>query len=220
MVLKIRPATSHDEPAVSHICLMTADAGKSADALFKNKELPGLVYAVPYLHLSSAFRFVLVNSQEEGTSDNVVGYVIGSTDCRAFEKDEAENWWPNMRAKYPHPPDSEKSHYNEREWKCFDAISCPPTIGQEVLDVYQAFLHINILEPYRRKGWGSKLIQVAAETVKKDNGKGLWVGIDPRNDEARKFYLAIGFEKIESGNREYYGLDIDRFLESRNGGNA
>jgi hypothetical protein len=142
MVLQIRPATDVlDESAVSHICLVTADAGKSAEALFKNKELPGLVYAIPYLHLSSAFRFVLVDVEEEGiigedaTKDKVVGYVVGSTNCRAFEQDAAENWWPRIQAKHPHPPDSEKADYTDTEWSYFDTIAHPPVTAQEVLDV-------------------------------------------------------------------------------------
>jgi ribosomal protein S18 acetylase RimI-like enzyme len=73
------------------------------------------------------------------------------------------------------------------------------------------------LESYRGKGWGSKLIKVAAETVKRDGGRGLWVGIDSRNDESRKFYLAIGFEKIVSEEGEYYGLDVEKFLARGNG---
>lgn len=152
---------------------------------------------------------------DDAAKEKVVGYVVGSTDCRTFEQDATENWWPKVQAKYPHPPDSEKDQYNGTEWYYFDTITRPPTTGQEVLDVYRAFLHINILEPYRGKGWGSKLIQTAAETVKADGGDGMWVGIDSRNDNARKFYLAIGFEKIESKEGEYYALNVDKFLEKR-----
>jgi ribosomal protein S18 acetylase RimI-like enzyme len=182
-----------------------------------------LVYAIPYLHLSSAFRFVLVDVEEEGTigenatTDKVVGYVVGSTNCRTFEQDATENWWPRIQAKHPYPPNSEKADYTDTEWYYFDTIVHPLVTAQEVLDVYQAFLHINILEPYRGKGWGSKLIRTAAETVKKGGGKGLWVGIDSRNDEARKFYLAIGFQKIASEQGEYYGLDVERFLATGKG---
>jgi ribosomal protein S18 acetylase RimI-like enzyme len=223
MVLQIRPATYADESAVSHICLVTADAGRSAEALFKNKDLPGLVYALPYLHLSSTFQFVLVDVEEEGmtgentTKDKVVGYVVGSTNCRTFEQDAAENWWPRVQARHPHPPSSKKGDYTDTEWAYFDTITHPPTTAQEVLDVYQAFLHVNILEPYRGKGWGSKLIRTAAETVKRGGGKGLWVAIDSRNDESRKFYLAVGFRKIASEQGEYYGLDVERFLAGGKG---
>lgn len=215
MVLKIRKATAADEPAVSHICLVTADAGKSAEELFQNKELPGLVYAVPYLHLSSAYRFVLVDINDENDQvqeEKVVGYVVGSTNCRAFEKDATENWWPKIQARYPHPPEDSKEQYTGAEWYYFDTIAQPPTTGQEVVDIYQAFLHINILKPYRGKGWGSKLIRTAAEEAKSEGGKGLWVGIDSKNDEGRKFYLAIGFERMESKEGEYYGLDVDKYL--------
>jgi len=183
-----------------------------------------LIFAVPYLHLSSAYRFVLVDVDEgisvEGDAppERVVGYIVGSTDRRIFDQDAAENWWPKVQAQYPHPPDSDKEKYSDAEWHYFKMIAHPrstfpqPT-PQEVLEVYPAYVHINLLEPYRGKGWGSKLVKAACEAVKEAGGKGLFIGLDPRNNESRKFYLAVGFERLPTPKGEYYGLDIDKFLK-------
>ncbi|KAG8757740.1 hypothetical protein FRC14_001569 [Serendipita sp. 396] len=218
MSLHIREATVADEPAVSRICLLTADAGKSAEGLFKSPELPGLVYAVPYLHLAAAWRFVLVEMDNE-SNEKVVGYILGSSDCRAFEADAAENWWPKLQPRYPRPPESDRDQYTGAELYYLDFIAKPHTTGQEVLDVYPAFLHINILPVHQGKGWGSKMIRRAAEQVLSDGKKGLWVGIDSRNDNGRKFYKAIGFERIESKEGEYYALDAQKFVDSGRGSN-
>lgn len=218
MVLSIRKATPADEPPVSRICLLTADAGKSAEQYFRDPELPGLVYAVPYLHLTTSWKYVLINVQNG--NEEVVGYVVGSSDCRAFEADAAENWWPKIQKRLPKPPDSEKDNYTPQEWYYLDFIANPHTTGQEVVDVYPAFLHINILPPYQGKGWGTKMICQAAKQVASDGGKGLWVGIDKRNDNARQFYKSVGFEFIPSVEGEYYALNVQKFLESDKGKKA
>lgn len=224
MPLYIRAVTPLDEPAVSRICLLTADAGKSAEPLFVNSspELPGIVYAVPYLHLKSCWGFVLVDSGEETSNNNdasekVVGYVIGSSSVRDFEADAAANWWPAARERFPLPPASEESKYNGTELYYFKTINNFPLTGQEVVDVYPAFLHINLLEGYRGAGWGSTLIRTAAEKVLGDGVEGLWVGIDSRNDAGRRFYLGIGFQKMESKEGDYYALDCQSYLDSGRG---
>lgn len=217
MPLHLRKATLADEGAVSRICLLTGDAGKSAEHLFKKPEMPGLVYAVPYLHLDSAWRYVLVETDDAGVEKDVVGYVVGSSNCRAFEADAEKNWWPPLRPRYPKPEDADRDAYTGAELYYLDFIANPALTGQEVLDVYPAFLHINILPPHQGKGWGTKMIRQAALQVQADGEKGLWVGIDSRNDNGRQFYKAIGFEKMESKEGEYYGLDIKRFLDSGRG---
>ncbi|TCD64322.1 hypothetical protein EIP91_004232, partial [Steccherinum ochraceum] len=57
----IRRATPSDSPALSRICLLTGDAGQSAAPLHTFGELPGVMYAEPYVHMPSAGGFVLVD---------------------------------------------------------------------------------------------------------------------------------------------------------------
>lgn len=230
MVLKIRKGTITDEPALTHICLVTGDSGRSAESLMKNKELPSVIFAAPYVHMSSAYCFVLVDIDEGAvsttseTEGTVVGYIVGTTNCRAYEKEAAENWWPKMHAKYPQPPESDKEQYSDLELFFYRIMSHPHITPQAVLDIYQAYLHINILEPYRGKGWGSKLIRAAAEGVKNDGGKGLWLRLNPNNKASQKFYTALGFKNILTIEGEFhgldgifYGLDVEKYLSSGKG---
>lgn len=74
----IRRATKDDSSALSYICLATADAGKSAEKLHTAGELPGLVYAEPYVHLPTGFGFVLVDPSR-GENGEAVGYVLATS---------------------------------------------------------------------------------------------------------------------------------------------
>src|ERR1700761_2348388 len=96
MAIKIRPASVNDAPALSRICLLTADAGKSAEHLHKFPELPGLVWAVPYVSLPTTWGFVL-----EEDNGEVVGYIVGSKDTPVYEKHAAEHLWPVLAERYP-----------------------------------------------------------------------------------------------------------------------
>lgn len=42
---------------------------------------------------------------------------------------------------------------------------------------------------------------------------GLFVGLDPSNESAKKFYDRLGFERIEREGGEWWGLDFNMFRE-------
>lgn len=110
MTTFIRPATLDDEAAVSHICLVTGEAGQSAEGLYTKPELLSIVWATPYIHANNAFAYVLVTTvPEEGAPapegstqvERVIGYIIGTTDSPALSDELARDWWPVWRAQYP-----------------------------------------------------------------------------------------------------------------------
>ena len=96
----IRAVEPSDSPALSRICLLTGDAGQSAEPLHASGELIGLVYAEPYAHLPTGLGFVLVDGAD------VVGYALATHDTRAFERAAREAWFPRVRAKYAFPPEA------------------------------------------------------------------------------------------------------------------
>jgi ribosomal protein S18 acetylase RimI-like enzyme len=194
MSLTIRKATEADAPALSRICLLTADAGKSAEHLHDYGELPGLVFSVPYVKLPTAWAFVLVNE-----SDEAVGYIVGSADTRAYEQYAAQHWWPPLAEKYP--PSLAVKPDDKRYMDRFQNVHPAPDAN---IAFSAAHLHINILEKYQRQGWGRKLITTAIDYLRGKNveGDGVWLGLDPRNTEARKFYERVGFTKIEGEDNE------------------
>ncbi|KAL0067564.1 hypothetical protein AAF712_005279 [Marasmius tenuissimus] len=190
MSYSIRKATEADIPALSRICLLTADAGSSAEALHDYPELPGLIFSVPYVKLPTTWAFVLVDDSNGET----VGYVVGSKDTREFERYAEEHWWPPLAEKYP--PSIAKKPADEKYMKFLQKMFRAP---EENIAFAAAHLHINILEAHQKKGLGREMIERAVEYLKGENveGNGVWLGMDPRNDNARKFYERMGFRPIE-----------------------
>lgn len=200
--LRIRRATEDDESSLSRICLLTADAGKSADGLHDFKELPGLVYSVPYVKLPTTWAFVL----EEEETKEVVGYVVGSTDTRAYERYASGEWWPLLSPKYPIETATKPGdiHYS----KLLRAMHTAPDAN---VAFSPAHLHINLLDKHQRKGWGRRLIGAAVEHLRGEGLDAVWIGMDPRNDEARKFYTKVGFEDIDGADGNQLGLRFADF---------
>lgn len=199
MSITVRRATEDDAPALSRICLLTGDAGASAEHLHDYGELPGLTYAVPYVKLPTTWGFVMADD----TTNEVVGYIVGSKDTRAYENYAAEHWWPALVDKYP--PSLAKKPADERYMKLFANMHTAPDAN---IAFAAAHLHIDILEAYQGRGWGRKLITTAIEYLRGENveGGGVWLGMDPRNVKARAFYERLGFKRIEEADENQMGV--------------
>ncbi|KAJ6545108.1 acyl-CoA N-acyltransferase [Mycena vulgaris] len=198
MSLAIRRATEADAPALSRICLLTADAGKSAEPLHDYGELPGLVYAVPYVQLPTTWAFVLV---DESKDQLVVGYIVGSKDTRAYEQYAGAHWWPRQAEKYP-----PSTMVREADKKYAHLLRDMHAAADASVAFSPAHLHVNILEDYQGQGWGRKLIQTAVDHLKAEGVGGVWLGMDPRNTNARKFYERLGFTGFEGSLPNDVGL--------------
>ncbi|CAE6339673.1 unnamed protein product [Rhizoctonia solani] len=204
MSYSVRPVTPADRPMLSRICLLTGDAGQSAEGQYHYPELLGLVYAELYAVVKPWFGFVLV---DEGTGD-VVGYIIGTPDTRLFEKNIEKDWYEALRGKYtkdPYPGDSTSADKH-----MINLIHKPDTAPEEIITVSQAHIHIDLLPAAQGQGWGTKLIGKAVGYLKKQGNDSLFVGIDSRNTRARSFYLAIGFESVKTAHGEYFRLGFDK----------
>jgi len=191
----IRKATVADTDALFRICLLTANAGKSAEELHDFPELPGLTFAVPYLTRKATFAYVL---EEEDTKE-VVGYVVGSHDTREYEQDVHENWFPVHAVRYLYGSPLDKPDIKKGDRLYLDRFHNPKDYKacEESVAFSSAHLHINVLEKYQRKGWGKRMIGKAVEWLKEKGVDGVCVGVDERNEQAKKFYKKIGFEGIE-----------------------
>ncbi|KAJ7151562.1 acyl-CoA N-acyltransferase [Mycena filopes] len=198
--IKIRPASVHDAPALSRICLLTADAGQTAEHLHDFPELPGLVWAVPYVTLPTTWGFVM----EEEESGEVVGYIVGSTDTRAYEDYAREHLWPVLSKQYPpsiavKPADQ---HYAQLLRKM-------RVLPESTLGFADAHLHIDILGSYQKQGWGRRLIETAVEYLSRPSVDGVWLVMNPKNVNAGKFYERLGFKRIEGSPENHVGLRFD-----------
>lgn len=61
-------------------------------------------------------------------------------------------------------------------------------------EMYPAHLHIDILEEYTGKHLGSLLMKTLFEYLRKENVKGICLGVARANERAAGFYKAMGFE--------------------------
>jgi len=223
----IRRATPSDSPALSRICLLTAAAGQSAEDAHTFGELPGVMYAEPYVHLPSAAGFVMVDptkcsdhSEVNGEGGEVVGYILTTFDTQSFEKEMEETWFPRWRAKYPNPYPSTNDTDTPKpaDELYIKTIHNPHHASPISLGFSPAHLHIDILPAYQRQGWGRRLISALVQWLKEEKGlDGVWLGMDVRNEEAAKFYTRLGFKVIEGAPRGVVGLKFDEWKDGGGG---
>ena len=204
----VREARPSDQSALNRICLLTGDAGKSAEPLHKFGELIGTVYADPYVSLPATWGFVMVDPAKD---DAVVGYILGAYDTRAYEQHAQDEWWPRVRAKYAYPAERNEGA-TEADIKFINMLHNPPRAAQAQVDYSPAHMHIDILDEYQRQGWGRRLIAMAVEYLREKHGlERLWLGIDLRNEAAKRFYERLGFKELPGAPPGTYGLEFKDF---------
>lgn len=194
----IRRATKDDSAALSSICLLTANAGQSAERLHTIHALPGLVYALPYVHVPYTVGFVLVDSSSG--REVVAGYILLALDTRKFEAAAETQWYPSLRTKYPrsilqsayNPPLTESDkHY-------IGLLHAPHRAPDACVAFSPAHMHIDVLPAYQRQGWGKRLVGAAIKYLRDEARlNGLWLGMDPRNVNAAQFYARLGFKHVQ-----------------------
>ena len=171
--MHIRRAQPSDASSLSRICLLTADAGKSAESQHTIPELPGLVYAAPYVQLPYASGFVLVtdaqdaipnstdsntNNDKIGKEERILGYTIFAYDTAKFQETQDGEWYPPLREKYPLSmveETGEGSTLTEQDRHYIKMIHNPDRTEREIcstfspahmvrLSLFLLFLNINV----------------------------------------------------------------------------
>lgn len=190
----IRRATAADFPALSRICLETANAGGDATALYSDPALPGLRFVMPYARFAPAFAYVLEQHGE------VMGYAVAAPDTRAFEAELNEKWWPHLQQQYrdylPRAP---------LDSKVLDAIHQPEAAAEQLVTQWPAHLHINLLPPAQQGGWGRKLIEQLLQDLRAAGIPGVYLGVSLQNEQVCGFYQRLGFTPILRSNAIYMG---------------
>ena len=206
MPAKIRPFASEDLPALYDICLATGDSGKDASRLYHDPKLIGHVYAGPYGVLAPQTAFVVEDEVGVG------GYVLGTIDTHAFEKQLEVDWWPELRTHYADPPEP------HREWtpdqRMAYLIHHPPHTPKRICEPYPAHLHIDLLPRLQGRMLGRLLIRTWLERVTAIGAKTAHLGVGPANERAVRFYRAFGFHEIERMPRPFnviwFGISTER----------
>ncbi|WP_062302604.1 GNAT family N-acetyltransferase [Demequina subtropica] len=180
----IRAATLEDRDAIARICLLTGAQGGDATGRFGDDTVLADVYATPYLDGPGGF--CLVWDEGEGA----VGYVLGTSDTRAFQEWFVHEWWPTVAA--GHPPRTAAD-----AWLVPSAAD-PARMLIPELDAYPAHLHIDLLPEAQGRGAGRALIEAACALLATRGAPGVHLVAERANGGAQAFYPRVGFEAIAS----------------------
>lgn len=195
--LSIRPATEADLPALSEICLRTANAGRDGSALYSDPLLPGYLWSVPYAKFEPAFAFVLA----EGAA--AFGYVLGAGDTATFHDRLAAEWWPWVRSQVAGRVATAPGDAHAL------ARIAEPEAGRPWLQAdYPAHLHINLLPAAQSAGWGRKMIETELAALRARGVRGVHLGVMPDNLRALGFYRRLGFEEIGRDRSVLFGMRL------------
>ena len=190
----IRRACVADFPALSRICLETANAGSDATALYSDPALPGLRFVIPYARFAPEFAWVLEQQAE------VVGYAVATPDTRAFEAELNQHWWPQLQQQYrDYPPRA------PLDSKVLDGILQPDTAAEQLVATWPAHLHINLLPAAQQGGWGRRLIEQLLHDLRAAGVPGVYLGVSLQNEKVCGFYQRLGFTPILRSNAIYMG---------------
>jgi ribosomal protein S18 acetylase RimI-like enzyme len=183
----IRRHRPGDRAAVYGICLRTADAGGDASGLFADPDLPGHVWAGPYLELCPELAFVV-----EDDDGGVVGYALGALDTRALVAAYRERWLPRFAASHPEPVGPPATH----DERALDALHRPETLLTPELPEFPSHMHLNLLPRAQGRGQGRALIDTMCDALRSAGSPGVHLGVRRRNERARGFYAHIGLELL------------------------
>lgn len=182
----LRDATVHDLPALYRVCLLTGAAGQDASAAHTDPDLPGHLFAGPYVVFPGSV--ALVVQDEEG----VAGYCLGVPDTPAFEDWMEEVWLPPLRDRHPRGSGGTPADEGLIGW-----FHAPLRPTAHLVDAYPAHLHVDLLPRLQGQGWGRRLIDAMAARLAAAGAHGVHLGVDPANTGAAAFYARLGFDGLD-----------------------
>ncbi|WP_062132107.1 GNAT family N-acetyltransferase [Demequina aestuarii] len=177
----IRRALPSDEAAIARICLLTGDHGHDATGVFGDDRAIADVYAIPYLHGPDCVALVW----DEG--EGAIGYVVGTTDTRAFQRWFVDQWWPSR------PPREVQTEADR--WLLPSAID-PERMLTDAVAEYPAHLHIDLLPEAQGRGAGRALIETMVEHLARAGAPGVHLVAPKENAAAQAFYPRVGFAPL------------------------
>lgn len=170
-MVNIREVGQDDIDRVKYICIQTADEKAKTDKV--TGEIIANTYSTYYVREEPETCFVL---EDDGL---VVGYIICSTNVKKFRKIFRKVDLKKIKK-------INKASVVE-SW----FIPLPYMILKRI---YPAHLHINLLEDYQGKGYGTELMNVLFLKLREMGVKGVMLLAAENNKGAVKFYKRHGFK--------------------------
>jgi ribosomal protein S18 acetylase RimI-like enzyme len=198
----LRPYRPSDAQALREVCLRTAQTGGDATGLYVSDALMPDVFATPYVEFAPELAFVLDSTREVG--QRVQGYILGVADTASFVSWFRAAWVPKLALAYEHvvPPRTRCELIRHLGFT-------PERMLIPELERYPAHLHIDILPPLQRQGWGRALMNALIAALRERRVPGLHLTMDAANVEARRFYDRLGFRELDSSKPEAPALGIE-----------
>jgi ribosomal protein S18 acetylase RimI-like enzyme len=185
---RLRDVQPGDLDALYRIALATGDSGQDAAHLYRDPQLVGSLYAVPYAVLAPEFALVVEDASGVG------GYVVGALDTLAFEARLEAEWWPALRRQHADPggpPDS----WTLDQLRAYQ-IQHPRPPPTRITDPYPSHLHINLLPHLQGRGLGQAMLDAWLTRIAAAGSRGLHLGVSPANHRALRFYAAYGLDQF------------------------
>lgn len=184
----VRPYRPADREALADICVRTADNGGDSAHLYPDPGLMPALFAEPYAHLEPELTFVL----DDG-SGRAVGYVLGTADTRWFAGAFREVWLPLVTDRFPEPEGEPET--------LTDAMTAllyrPERMILPELAGHPAHLHIDLLPPWQRRGYGRELMGAFLGALHRKGVRAAHLSMLTANTPARAFYDRLGFQVID-----------------------
>ncbi|WP_375451634.1 GNAT family N-acetyltransferase [uncultured Devosia sp.] len=198
----VRPFAPADLDSLYAISLATGDSGQDAAPLHTDGKLIGHIYSAPYGVLLPELAFVAEDDEGVG------GYVVGTTDTSAFDRQLERDWWPALRQRYPDPSGTAPDTRTADEKRIF-AIHHPAPTPDAVLEAFPAHMHMNLLTRLQGTGMGRRLFERWIEQARARGVRAVHVGVSPTNARGLGFWQAMGFRQIATPSGVWLGQAVD-----------
>ncbi len=199
---RIRRFAPGDLDDLYRICLQTADNGQDGTAAFRDRRLPGDVYAVPYALLEPSLALVA----EDPTG--VGGYIVAALDSQDFDRRLERDWWPALRARYPEPPPDAALELSAQERFALDYIHHPWATDPALASRYPSHLHINLLPRLQGRGVGRQLIDALVSGLRSQGSAGGHVHVGRANQRAAGFYRQADFAELPGTTARIFAMTL------------
>ncbi|MHA1358908.1 MAG: GNAT family N-acetyltransferase [Candidatus Helarchaeota archaeon] len=162
--------------------------GEDATGHFQDKKLFGLLFCLYYPRYETDHCWV---AEDDG---KIVGYILGTPNSKRQSRLflAKMGWRILFRALIVAP-----LCYHHDFKLVLHFLRLPRTFPEiDVETEYPAHLHIDILEPYQRRGIGSRLMQEFEAHMRALHVKGIHLGTSEGNYKAVPFYKKWGYKII------------------------
>lgn len=200
--LVIRRYSSRDRQAVRRICCETALIGEPSALFFDDDDI-----------FADALTSYFTDHEPESSivaeyDNNVVGYLIGSTDVRRMEK----IFICKIAAPLVIKAIRRGAFFRKKNMKFLFRVIISLAKGEFRAPIfskdYPATLHINISKECRAAGIGSKLISAYLDYLRSRSIKG--VHFTTMSDKAGHFFSRHKFQLLFRGERSYFRYILDK----------